>query len=201
MSLWSIRTQPLPPSGLSSSEPSVSYETPAKVFSSTNVPFRKNHPINLKFQPSGLLERNSQIFFWPELETSSHFSPKLSMAFQCHNIKLVPQFFAQPMYFLEKTTTSNLKLQPSSSLEPNWQIWFAGAKFTDFFLVWIGNLYSLFPKTSHGLSVSQDEPPATVFGWTDVLFTKANPIKVEILTLWLAATKFTDFFLGSIGNQ
>ena len=73
-------------------------------------------PWNLKFRPSGLLERNSQIFFWAQWETSSHFSSKLCIAFQCHKMKLLPQFLAEPMYLLGKPIPSNLKFQPSGPL-------------------------------------------------------------------------------------
>ena len=39
-------------------------------------------PSNLKFQLSGWLERNWQIFFWAEQETKSQFSPKLALTLQ-----------------------------------------------------------------------------------------------------------------------
>ena len=83
---------------------------------------QKTIPSNLKFRPCGSLERNWQIFFWAELETSSHFPPKLPMAFQFDKIKLLPKFLAQPISFLEKPIPSNLKFQPCGSLERNWQI-------------------------------------------------------------------------------
>ena len=41
-------------------------------------------------------------FSCAELETKSQFSLKLFMALQCHNMKLLPQFLSEPMYFLDK---------------------------------------------------------------------------------------------------
>ena len=84
----------------------------------------KTFPSNLNFRPSGLLEPNSQIFSWAELETCSYFPPKFSMAFQCLNMKVVSQFWAQRMYFLEKIIPSNLKFRSCGSLERNWEIFF-----------------------------------------------------------------------------
>ena len=49
-----------------------------------------------------------------ELETRSQFSPKLFMALQCQNRKLLCQFFAQAIYLLAKTNLWNLKFWPFS---------------------------------------------------------------------------------------
>ena len=129
---------------------------------------------------------------WFQIQPTKNFFPKLSMAFQCNKMKILPQFLAEPMY-IPCRKTAPIKSEIST-------LWLAATKFTEIFLGSIGNLLSLFPKTFHGLSVSQDETPATVFGSTNLAFRKNHPIKFEILTLWLTGTKFTDFFLGWIGN-
>ena len=106
-----------------------------------------------------------------ELETRSQFSPKLFMALQCQNKKLLCQFFAQAIYLLAKTNLWNLKFWPFSP---------GSIKLAQYFLGWIGNQESVFAQTFHGPSVTQHETPATAFDWTNVPFTPKKPQKSEI---------------------
>ena len=60
----------------------------------------------MKFEILALLapvQSNWHNFSWAELETKSQFSPKLFMTLQYHNMKLLPQILAEPMYLLDKT--------------------------------------------------------------------------------------------------
>ena len=63
-------------------------------------PPNKKIPTLAKFLPSGSLQRNAKIFFWAELETISQFFP---WPFQCHEVKILPQFLVKQMYLLDKT--------------------------------------------------------------------------------------------------
>ena len=65
--------------------------------------------------------KKTQFFFFflggTKLETRSQFFPKLSMALQCQNTKLLCQFFNQAIYQLAKTNLWNLKFRPSCLLQ------------------------------------------------------------------------------------
>ena len=76
-----------------------------RVFSSTNLPFRKNKPKpnkNLKFPPSGLLERNSLIFGRAQLATTIQFWLKFFIVPQCHKTKLLKRVFSSTNLPLKK---------------------------------------------------------------------------------------------------
>ena len=72
-----------------------------------------------------------------ELKTRRQFSPKLFMALQCQNRKLLCQYFAQAIYFLAKTNLWNLKF---------WPFLLGSIKLTQFFLGWFGNRSQFFLK-------------------------------------------------------
>ena len=82
-------------------------------------------------------------------------------------------FYWTSIYLLDKTI---VKFKISI-------FWLAGTKFADFFLGWIGNQESLSPQTFHGPSVSGQESPVSFFCWSNLSFSRNQPMKFKILTV------------------
>ena len=56
-----------------------------------------------------------------ELESSSQFSPKVSMALQFHKMKLLTQLLTEPMYLLDQKTPIKFEILNLLAHQQNWQ--------------------------------------------------------------------------------
>ena len=98
--------------------PSVSqHETPATVFGWTNVPFRQNNPIKFEISTFWLAgTKLGEFFSGLNWKPGVSFTPNFLWAFQCHKMKLLPQFLVEPMYLSEKTKRWAMEIWAKSEL-------------------------------------------------------------------------------------
>ena len=123
-------------------------ETPTTVLHWTNVPFKQNNHIKFELSTFWLAWTKLAQFFLGWIGNQVSVFHQTFHGLQCHKMKLIPQFLAEPIYLLDKTNRWNLKF---------WPILSASAELAHFILSWIGNQESVFPQTFHRPSLSQDE--------------------------------------------
>ena len=115
------------------------------------------------------------------------FPPNISWPFSVRTGNCYVNFLLKQFIFYPKPTYEIWDFNPSSPVQSNWH---------NFSWAELETRSQFYPQTFDGPSVSQHQTPATVFGWTNVLFRQNNPIKFEISTFWLAGTKLGEFFSG-----
>ena len=117
--------------------PSVSqHKTPVKVFGWRNLPFRQKRAIT--FEVWTLFAHSKQIDYFFGLIWKAgcriQFWPKLSIALQCHKIKVPLKFLVEEFTFQTKESNNIWNLDPFRPLQTNWLIcfgliWKAGFSF------------------------------------------------------------------------
>ena len=138
------------------------------------------------------LETNWPNLGGPDLESRIQFWPKLSMAFQCHKIKLLCKFLVEAVYLPDNREQQNLKFGPFSPT-PN--------KLTNFFRADLESRIQFWPKLCMTLQCHKIKLLWRFFSSGNLLFRGKKAIKSEIWTLFAHWKQIDQFLLSLFGKQ
>ena len=126
--------------------------------------------------------------FWIDLESRIQFWPKLSIALQCHKIKLTWRFFGSnylPFWEIKAINSET------------WTLFACWKQIDKFFLCLFGKQGSVLAESLRGPSVSQNKTPVKVFWFRQFTFqTKENNKIWNFDPFWPAGNKLTNFFFA-----
>ena len=126
--------------------------------------------------------------FWIDLESRIQFWPKLSIALQCHKIKLTWRFFGSnylPFWEIKAINSET------------WTLFARWKQIDKFFLCLFGKQGSVLAESLRGPSVSQNKTPVKVFWFRQFTFqTKENNKIWNFDPFWPAGNKLTNFFFA-----
>ena len=162
-------------------------ELGVSIFSLSIYLLEKRNQWNLKFWSSCLLEENSLNFFMLNWESGFRFYWNFPQHY-CQNRKLLCQFFAQSIYFLDKSNQWNLKFWSACLLKENSPNFFILNLEADFRFYW----------TFHSSFLSGQDFPVSIFCSVNLSFKQKRPMKFEILTFSLGRRKFIQFFYAEL---
>ena len=128
-------------------------------------------------------------FLGADLERSIQVWLKHSNAFQCHWIRLLPQFLDKAIYLLDKRRPIKFQLC----------CLFGSSKQIDQFLGgWFGKEHSVLAQTFESPSVSLNKTHGKVFGSGNAPFRQKKPLNSEICTPFPCSKQIGQVFFGGV---